>query len=261
MPSGAVVYYRDRDHQYNTSEKFTRATRVPGISTISKCDGEVSKDGLLDWAARLTCEGVAREAALGLSVDDEDVRQALSWLESPESVQDSLRHSKLTWRDLRSEAGDTGTDAHSVLEALVDGVTPLLRTGHDHAVRDWWEKRKPDPLGSEVVVYSPMWKCAGRFDLWAEIDYVLYLLDLKTSKWLSNSFAIQLNLYRLAMVDAGYEPVPDHLLILHTKPDGTWQEVPIPLAPAWATTALNSYTHGKEIAAHLRAAKRTPVAA
>ena len=259
MPSGAVVFYRDSDHQYNASEKFTRATRVPGASTVSKCDGDSNNDPLIDWGVRLDREGVAREASLGLSLDDpDDIKSALAWLSSGKAIGETLKQEKLTWRDIRQEAGTRGSFSHDVLETLAREETPTLRNGWDHAVADWWHKRQPIPVHVEAVVYSEKLNVAGRFDLMARMDGALVLGDLKTSKFLANSFCIQLNLYRLVAVEAGY-PEPERLIVIQVAEDGSWAEVEVPINPDWAKAALATYRAGKEIGKAVRAAKKDAI--
>lgn len=257
MPNGAVVWYRDSDHQYNSSEKFTRNTRIAGVSTVSKCDGDNNSDPLIDWGVRLDREGVAREASLGLSLDDaDDMRAALSWLESGESIGQTLKQEKLTWRDLRHEAGTRGSLSHDVLQSLAEGKTPEVQSGYDRAVVHWWESRQPEPILVEQVVYSELEKFAGRFDLLCKINGQTVLCDLKTSKWASNSFAVQLNLYLLAGREAGLFQNVDRLAIIQVREDGTFRELDVPLNSEWALSALCTYRNGKAIGAALRASKK-----
>jgi hypothetical protein len=252
MPSGATVYYRDKDHAYWTGhdEKTGKCSgRVPGISTVSKNCGDTSTDGLLDWAARLTCEGVAQAAATQLNEE---------WLVRGDTIQAVLRDSGSTWRQMRDAAGVRGSFSHDVLQNLSEGVTPILQSGYDHAVIDWWKKRRPDVSLVEQVVYSDQLNIAGRFDLMAHIDGRRTLLDLKTSRYASNAFAIQLNLYALAAEDAGF-PRPDCLVILQVREDGGWQELDVPINSGWAQSSLEMYVTGKEIRSALGKARKSQV--
>src|SRR5690606_22529537 len=99
-----------------------------------------------------------------------------------------------------------------------------------------------EPIYTESVVYSAEHGFAGRFDLFfrrrAE-EGVLFseprrsLLDLKTSNWVGPSFAIQLNLYRLGALECGLLEEVDELIVLHVKPDGTFDEIEVPIRPDW----------------------------
>jgi hypothetical protein len=266
MPNGSVVFYKDgTDLAANVGHTYWRehrgelscSGRLAGISTVSKCDGQTDNDGLLDWAARLAYEGVAREASLGLACDPEDAQDALAWLESADSIRSTMEASKTTWRDIRAEKGRIGTDSHEILERLTDvdpDVAVLPTTGYDRAVLAWWQENTPTPLHAEVVVYSAEHGFAGRFDLLAEIGGKRVLLDLKTSNWISASFAIQLNLYRLAGIESGVFDDVDRLVVLHVDDQGNYNPVEVPIRPQWALNALASYMDGKETGQWARAA-------
>lgn len=255
MPSGHTVYYRDSDHQYNELPEMKKSTRLAGISTIAKNDGQPGADGLMDWAARLTCEGVAREAAISLDVFLEDAGEvdAMHWLTNGARVQDMLKRTKATWRDIRDEAGARGTVSHNVLQSLAEGVTPAFESGHDFAVISWWKTRRPEPIHVEQVVYDHERKFAGRFDLMYRPDSPI-LLDLKTGS-VRNSAMVQMNLYALACRAAGLT-VPERLLVLDTRDDGSWHEIQIPIKAHWALTALDAHRNGADMRRCLTQAKR-----
>lgn len=264
LPNGQTVHFQPGSHSYwetYDEKKGTCSGRIPGISTVSKADGDLQKDGLLDWASKLTVEGAAREAALGLSLDTaEDMRSALAWLESGESIWDTLRSEKLTWRDLRAEAGTRGSLAHDILQHLAEGVTPLAQTPWDEATIRFWNEAEPNPVHVESVVYSERLGVAGRFDLMTEEEGRYTLRDLKSSKWLSNSFFVQLNLYRAAAIDCGY-PTADKLEIVQVHDNATYSIVDVPIRLDWALNALATYKTGKEIAAEIRAIRKLEKAA
>ena len=89
----------------------------------------------------------------------------------------------------------------------------------------------------------------------ADIDGERWLLDLKTSKWVSSAFFAQLNLYALTAEKAGY-PKPDRLGIIQVREGGTWEQVECPVRPEWAMVALDLYLVGKDISKAVRAAKK-----
>jgi hypothetical protein len=266
MPNGGVVYFKEyttpeeqerhRDHHSYWRESNGDGScsgRLPGISTIAKCDGDNNKDGLLNWAVKLGYEGVAREAALGLAQDDAgEILGALNWLRSPETIRKAMEAEKTTWKHIRSEKGTIGWQAHDVLERLAKGETPDPQTPYDEAVISWWSEREPEPLESEQVVYSAQHGFAGRFDLRCGIGKVdslapvVWLLDAKSSNYIGNAFAIQLNLYNLAAIECGIGGA-DYLMILKVNDDATFQEIPVPVNQQWALDSLAVYTNAKQI--------------
>lgn len=257
LPNGMEVFYKEPDHSYWREYKGrgSCSKRIAGISTVSKVDGETNKDGLLDWAAKLTMEGVAREAAMGFSVDPEDAQQAFSWLTSQESIESALRSTKLTWRDLRAEKGDTGTDAHNVLEALANGLSVLPTNGYERAVVRWWNDTNPQAELTEQVVASEKLNVAGRFDLFTADKT---LRDLKVSKWVSAPYFIQLNLYRIVGIECGVFDEVDALTVIQVREDGSYREISVPINESWAIKAVEMYHAGRLLSSAVRKSWRTP---
>jgi hypothetical protein len=260
MPSGQTIYYRDKCeralerphppnerckggkcHSYATDpEAKKRATRVPGCSDLGKIgsgEGQSSSDTFSGWAEKMTIEGICEIA--GIELNEE-------WLARPATIRARLVEHGLDWKSVRAAAGDRGTQSHDVLQNLSEGVTPLLKSGWDHATVDWWKKRRPEVELVEQVVYEHEMGFAGRFDLQVQLGGKRVLLDLKTSKAPYRSFFVQLNLYRLAIKASGF-PEPDALGLVMVKEDGNWEEVPVPIRPEWALDALRVYANGKAI--------------
>jgi hypothetical protein len=217
MPNGAVVYYRDADHSYwERYDNGQVSGRVPGISTIAKA-GNGDTGGV--------------DGLMGWAI--------------------KLYKQGIDFKAKREEAAVAGTAVHKVLEDLAyDRVVIHPPHGHVDAVIDWWHTRHPEPRAAEFFVYDPERKFAGQPDLF----YGTTLLDLKTGSIRPEAF-VQLNLYRLAMRASG-DAVPERLLLLDTKDDGTWREVEVPIRPEWALDALRVYNNGKEIGKALRAATK-----
>jgi hypothetical protein len=216
MPNGAVVYYRDADHSY--WERYD--------------NGQVS--------GRIP--GISTIAKAG-NGDTGSVDGLMGWAIK-------LYKQGIDFKAKREQAAKDGTYVHGVLEGLARGETILCRPGHAEAVVDWWHTRHPEPRAAEFFVYDPERKFAGQPDLF----YGTTLLDLKTGSIRPEAF-VQLNLYRLAMRASG-DAVPERLLLLDTKDDGTWREVEVPIRPEWALDALRVYNNGKEIGKALRAATK-----
>jgi hypothetical protein len=260
MPNGDTCWYRDSNHEYNESPEFKRNARLAGWSTVSKNSGDTNTDPLIDWGSKLTCEGVARE--LAPPIGDTRVPSTFDrpeWLETGDLIWSRLKERKRTWRAIREEASSRGNVSHRVLENLAEGVTPICATGYDRAVVQWWKDRRPEAVLTEQVVYSKTHKVAGRFDLLAGLD-VPTLVDLKTSSYISGSFAVQLHGDALTMEEAGFEP-PEKLIVLQVFENGDYLEVEMPINPKWALTALATYQSGKEIRSAVGKAKKAAEAA
>lgn len=270
MPSGTVTHYRDSDHQYNDSEGMKRDQRRLGASSVGGIL-DVNKDPLIDWGSKLTCEGMARQIQTVLSLP-EAAEDVLAGWNSGEALWDLLKREGLTWRQIRDEAGFRGADSHEILRALAEGREGRVQTGYDEAVVAWWEEREPAVLQCEQVVigdwegdaYMPDCRWAGRFDLRCQVvnggQTETWLLDLKTSGFISRSFAVQLNLYLEASQQSGFGGA-ERLMILQVRENGEWREVEVPKNRLWAFHALAAYESGKEIDRELRKAQKAADAA
>jgi hypothetical protein len=217
MPNGAVVYYRDADHSYwERYDNGQVSGRIPGISTIAKAGNG----------------------------DTGSVDGLMGWAIK-------LYKQGIDFKAKREEAAVAGTYVHYVLESLAHRETIYGDLGPQaEAVIDWWHTRHPEPRAAEFFVYDPERKFAGQPDLF----YGTTLLDLKTGSIRPEAF-VQLNLYRLAMRASG-DAVPERLLLLDTRDDGSWREVEVPIRPEWALDAIRVYNNGKAIGKALRAATK-----
>jgi hypothetical protein len=216
MPNGAVVYYRDADHSY--WERYDNGQVSGRVPGIST----IAKAGNGDTGSL--------DGLIGWAI--------------------KLYKQGIDFKAYREEAAAAGTAVHKVLESLAVGQTVIAEPGHAEAVVEWWHTRHPEPRAAEFFVYDPERKFAGQPDLF----YGNTLLDLKTGSIRPEAF-VQLNLYRLAMRASG-DAVPERLLLLDTKDDGTWREIEVPIRPEWALDAIRVYNNGKAIGKALRAATK-----
>lgn len=248
QPSGAVVYHRREPYGYwqRANEDGTCSGRVANISKVSQNDGDTENDNLIDWGSKLSCVGVER-----IFTDGYDF-----FGKAGEDIWNHLKRQRLTWRDIRNEAGRRGNVSHNVLQSLAEGTTPYIESGYDESVVGWWKARNLEPIYTEWVVYDPANNLAGRPDLMFHGGHRLTLADLKTSNYISNSFAVQLNLYAMAMKAAGFT-APDDLAIVKALENGAPAlEIHVPLNPQWATTALATYRNGADIRSALSASRK-----
>lgn len=269
QPDGPEVFYKDgpglvpaQQHSYwrGYTGDGSCSGRLAGISTVAKNDGDTNNDRLLDWAAELTCEGIARELSLVRSLDNpEDIRDALSWAESGDAIWKTLERENLTWADIRKEKARIGTLSHGVLESLAADEEPTVVTGYDRAAFDWWQRRQPEVLQAEQVVYSAEHGFAGRLDLRViltldidapyalpDIAGLVAMADAKSSGYISSAFHIQIAGYDLAAEESGFGAT-DVGFILQLREDGTWHEWQAHATPDDFLAALAIYERGKRI--------------
>jgi len=104
-------------------------------------------------------------------------------------------------------AGEEGTQVHTAIEAYLKGeeVNWLNEWGSTkYSLKVWqmilkfvdfWETYKPTLIESEVHIFSDELEIAGTLDLVVEIEGELWLLDIKTSNYLHDSYDLQLACY------------------------------------------------------------------
>ena len=104
-------------------------------------------------------------------------------------------------------AGNEGTQVHEAIEAYLKGeeihwLDQWGKTKYSLLVWkmilkfvDFWETYKPTLVESEVHVFSDELKIAGTADLILEIDGELWMVDIKTSNYLHDTYDFQLACY------------------------------------------------------------------
>ena len=104
-------------------------------------------------------------------------------------------------------AAETGTKTHDLIEKYLNGEK-LEWLNVDGTARyeldvwrmtlrfvEFWETFKPTLIHSEIHLFSDKHKIAGTCDLVLEIDGEIWLLDIKTSNHLQNSYDLQTAAY------------------------------------------------------------------
>jgi hypothetical protein len=180
---------------------------------------------------------------------------SLDWLTDADRISARLRAEKLTWKDVRDQMAEWGTNVHELtFLALAAGKEPSLahlseaERGFGRAVFKWWRARNPVPLAAEHVTVSHSRRFGGRFDLLCEFDGARVLVDAKTrtSGKVRRSDHVQLVGYDLANRDCGIGGA-DKLLALILQPDGTYLESWSTATEADFNCALNAYRAGKSL--------------
>ena len=161
---------KDAPHQkYITKD----GEEVPGGSTICKIGD--SAEPLIMWAWKLGMEGK-------------------------------------DYRKERDRAADIGTLAHFMCEAYLNGfVCDLSDYSQDYRDRalvcyskflDWWEEQELEVVATEIQLVHPELRFGGTIDLVArDKQDRLCLLDLKTSKRISDSYIRQIAGYTMLWDD------------------------------------------------------------
>ncbi len=128
-------------------------------------------------------------------------------------------------------AADRGSTVHNAIEnwlkfGFVD--IPSEYRGYMDAFLDWWDKMKPEAVGSEVRTYHKLMRYAGTLDLLCNIGGRLVLVDYKTTSKVSEmTCGVQLEAYAQALKSHGI--CAEEKRIFQPKKDGTWKEYIFPI--------------------------------
>lgn len=274
LPSGDAVCYRDADHSYFRDVKVKADGQTAGVGRltgVSTCVGPFDwrPDTLMPWAARMNGQGVAMLAAEGLSLEDpDDMRAALAWLESAETIWRALQDAQATYEDLRDLAADRGTSVHlHALAAMAQGrsvpnfdrLTEEER-GYARGVMAFWHECEPEPVCSEQVVADLALGVAGRLDLIARIGGRTVLVDCKTSGYIAAKMHVQVAGYAHCAARSQIG-VAEELVILQVDADGGYELLPVQATPADFKAAVAVYRRAARIGRQARAQQRQAQAA
>lgn len=192
---------------------------IPHIRVTHVIDTVSNKGAALSgWAFNLATEGVAilanegRFASGGITQDD---------------VKEALKSRNFSPYQQKALAATRGSGVHEVFENfLLTGQANLadIPTGMQGYAKEaiaWVISSKPKILATEATVASLRYGYAGTLDLLCELDGVPTIVDLKTSKRVYETHAIQLAAYRLALREVGV--YVDDAAVLRVPPEGKYQ--------------------------------------
>lgn len=146
-----TLKYRDSDHSYRVQRETGPWTRYVGISTLAKV-AYSDPGGLMGYARNETLAG-------------RDYKETTKFTqECGQAAHDQLEAFATTGRAL---------DATEQPERVRGALTAVAQWMHDYS---------PKFVASEVIVCSPTYRFAGRFDFLAWVDGELVLGDLKTTE-------------------------------------------------------------------------------
>ena len=170
----------------------------PSVTTVLDV---IAKPALIPWA---------RDAALG------SVREALTeriggmaWL-TPEWVDEVIEEGRRRPEKVKTEAGDFGTQAHILIDAVLKGEKPQIPPEMDPLMAsfDGWRRAAGFHVrATEHMVYSAKYKYAGTLDALAYRGDRMVALDWKTSKGLYPEYALQVAAYAKALEEMSGEVV------------------------------------------------------
>ncbi len=248
MPNGTSCWFYDtpdKPHSYwrHNDKTGKRGRRLTGVTTAAK-PADFNSDGLMGWAAKTNCIGVA--------ILNEQRGDDRDWLKSGETIWQELEDEKLTYEDVRDLASTKGTNIHrEAFQALAMG-RPMIdldsltegEQGHAKAVMAFFLDHEPDTELVEQVVYSERLGVAGRLDWLGRINSRdgRGVIDLKTGNFISAAAHIQVgDAYVQLAHESGFGERVDWSLILKTYETGRYELIETETEPGDFEAAVTMY--------------------
>lgn len=150
---------RGRSPRYKVNDKAYQ-----GVTTI--LGNVLAKKGLMTWPMDVALKYIRTKLPL---VTEEDLSVA------------ATEHERL-----RDAGGNTGTEAHSMVEEFLYGGEPTIEHSQEAinaytAFVQWFNSTKPEIIGIENLIFSEELEYAGTYDCLLRIDGKVTLCDLKTT--------------------------------------------------------------------------------
>ena len=137
------------------------------------------------------------------------VTTVLAQLNKPQLVAWAARLAQkgMNWEDIRNEAAEIGTIAHTMAENFIKSqpcdfsLHPFFPKASKafQAFKDWNCVNKVKYLGSEIPLVHKEKKFGGTVDIVAEVNDKITLIDLKTSSSLSEEYNYQVSAYKFLL--------------------------------------------------------------
>lgn len=209
------LHYNEEDHSYFVNEK-----RVPGVTSISKlCDKPALNNWLKITPLNALFDKIKQSLATNTPIDDLSLK--------------SMRDESLKACDvIKDKAGDIGTVVHNLFENIVQGK-PYIEPQDEKVLRClnhvmlWYRANNVKVLVQEKKVFSKRYQYAGTLDIICTMNNKKekYLLDLKTSNYITEDMFYQLHAYRQAYLEETGEKINKLGIIKAPKNDNLNMEI------------------------------------
>ena len=231
--------------------------KLASVTTV--LSAVLGKPFLVDWAARVTREGIAAWIDGQLNSQGTTCADVVDVLLDPEWAYEVLKDNSLRWQDIRDDAADRGKAEHATLEFLAnaalkgdsgdsDSIAHRMldnpkTTGFAKATSQWWLDTQPEVVASEAFVYDLREGYAGTVDL-VTTDKVIDLKSRANHLGPYDSDHIQVGAYWSAIKSMG-EFCPEGRSVLVIHEDGTYIEEDSKIDPWTFLDLLSVYNNLK----------------
>lgn len=158
-----------------------------------------------------------------------------------------LKEAKQQHRKIKEEAATIGSKTHRAIEKDLEGkeydIIPEIQTPFS-AYISWKESfTNFEPIDTEIITFSDS-KCrfCGTADAVIKLNGKTYLVDLKTSSGIYESYLLQLCSYKFALEENNNHKIEGIGILRLDKNTGM---------PEWVEFSKKQYTHGLKSFMHL----------
>lgn len=199
----------------------------------------IAKPFLIQWAADLAAmkalndPGLTERYSQFEQIEDKDERKkfkAQMDKDFPKFKEARTFHIKK-----KNDAASWGKAVHKAIEIWVKtkSVPTTLQIGKKNVILipeqldavnkfvQWCEENKVEILLSEQNIHSKEWKVGGITDLVLMKDGLRYIVDIKTSSDIYESFFLQMSAYAKMMIEMGMYDYFDRIMAFNIRKNGT----------------------------------------
>jgi hypothetical protein len=184
--------------------------KFPSVTTIL---GVIAKPALIPWARNMSLSKV-RDTLM------DQLRVGPVWAVNEETIDGWIEDARKRPDQVKDEAANLGTRAHTLIEAIINGEDPEVPPELAPVVagfEDWRAKSGLKITMAETMVYSPEFIYAGGLDAVAYHGNNLIVLDWKTSKGIYPEMALQVAAYANAIEEMTETEVTEAWIIRFGK--------------------------------------------
>jgi hypothetical protein len=179
--------------------------------------GVIAKPALIPWARNMALDSV--RAALAPRIGKRPLLTQ-AW------VDEVLAEAKARPDQIKTEAGDFGTQAHGYIESILLGRKGTIPKAFETVIDsflDWKDQFQLEITLAEQMVYSLQHQYAGSMDAVATHQGCLVALDWKTSNGLYREYDLQVAAYAQALHEMTGQPVEQAWVVRFGKKEAEFE--------------------------------------
>lgn len=209
---GHTIEFDSFHHTYAINGSF-----FAGVSSVVD---EKDKSFLAAWYAKEAVKFLGYEQPDSFI---EDIMRKINGMTSIE-FRELLETAKGSAVRIGNAAKLSGSLAHEYIEKHINKLNPILPDNEDahraiNSFLEWEAQRSPEWITTEKLVFSLKHQFAGTLDGLCYLDGKFTLTDLKTSKSVSETYALQTAAYDICLTEAGIPS--EQRVIIRIPKDGT----------------------------------------